>query len=75
MLYNFNAAAAAPAVLGDCTSVWVFEDISAMSELRCVCMMLILVLVILGLAGLRISNICIPWCIAYASWFLHILSY
>ena len=73
MLHNFNAAAVAPAVLGACPSVWVFEDIAAMSELRCVCMMLILVIILLVREGLMISTKCRPWYIAYVSWFLCLL--
>ena len=76
MLYNFNAAASAPAVLGACPSVQVLKDIAAMSELRCkkTCkMMLVLVLTLLVRAGLRTSTTCRPWYIAYVSWFLYLL--
>ena len=67
MLYNFNAAAAAPAVLGNCPSVRVSEDIAALSELQFMYMMLVLVPILLVCAGLRISTKCRPWYITYVS--------
>ena len=82
-LYNFNAAALAPAMLGACPSVrvWVLEDIAAMSygtSIVCVCMMLYppSAMVLALIAPRRMSTTRRPWnIISYVSWFSYLLSY